>query len=78
MAISKIRHLFPVVRTSTGCLGATPEIQIASESGVDVRSLSQYGAEEEVLFSPGTKFKVTNRVIDPNNRHHVIVLKEIK
>lgn len=58
-------------------LGNT-EIQIFSENGVDVRSLSQYDEEEEVLFSPGTKFKVTSRIIDPKNKQHVIVLREIK
>lgn len=54
------------------------EIQIFSENGVEVRSLSQYDEEEEVLFSPGTKFKVNSRIIDPKNKQHVIILREIK
>ena len=61
-----------------GVFPGNTEIQIFSENGVDMRPLSQYNEEEEVLFSPGTKFKVTNRITDPKNKHHVIVLKEIK
>ncbi|MBP1206141.1 putative Zn-binding protein involved in type VI secretion [Duganella sp. 1411] len=61
-----------------GVFSGNTEIQIFSENGVDVRSLSQYGNEKEVLFSPGTKFKVTSRIIDPKNKHHVIVLREIE
>ena len=61
-----------------GVFPGNTEIQIFSENGVDVRSLSQYNEEEEVLFSPGTKFKVINRIIDPKNKQHVIVLREIK
>jgi hypothetical protein len=61
-----------------GIFPGNTEIRIFSKTGVNVRSISEYENEEEVIFSPNTRFKVVARTIDPTNKRHLIVLEEIK
>lgn len=61
-----------------GIFPGNTEIRIFSKTGVDVRSISEYEQEEEVIFPPDTRFKVVSRTIDPTNKQHLIVLEEIK
>lgn len=61
-----------------GVFPGNTEIQITSRTGVDIKSLSRYELEEEVLFPPNTKFKIIARSIDPANKNHLIVLEEIQ
>lgn len=61
-----------------GVFPGNTEIQITSRTGVDIKSLSRYELEEEVLFPPNTKFKIIARTIDPANKNHLIVLEEIQ
>ena len=61
-----------------GIFQGNTEIQIFSKTGVDVRSISEYEYEDEVIFAPDTRFKVISRTIDPTNKRHLIVLEEIK
>jgi len=61
-----------------GVFPGNTQIQITSRTGVNVKSLSSYALEEEVLFPPNTKFKIVARTIDPANNKHRIVLEEIQ
>ena len=61
-----------------GVFPGNTQIQITSRTGVNVKSLSSYALEEEVLFPPNTKFKIVARTIDPTNNKHLIVLEEIQ
>lgn len=61
-----------------GVFPGNTQIQIVSKTGVNIKPLSHYQLEEEILFPPNTKFKVVGRTIDPANRRHIIVLEEIK
>ncbi|HEY9835496.1 MAG TPA: ADP-ribosyltransferase domain-containing protein [Vampirovibrionales bacterium] len=50
--------------------------RIKSKSGVRLDDLSKYPKEEEVLFSPGTKFKV-NKVSKDSEKGYEIELEEV-
>ncbi|GMV42308.1 MAG: hypothetical protein AMXMBFR64_40240 [Myxococcales bacterium] len=49
---------------------------IQSKTGSDVSSLSLYKNEQEVLFSPGTKFKVLKVDVDPGTGFTTIYMTE--
>ena len=61
-----------------GVFPGNTEIQITGTTGVDIKTLSRYELEKEVLFPPNTRFTIKSRTIDPENMNHVIVLEEIK
>lgn len=48
--------------------GGNAFITITGRSGVDVQQLSYFGAEAEILFRPGTSFRVVNAVWDDGRR----------
>jgi|GEM_PF-2525548 len=84
----QIHQLFPdegvhtdkaFVSTSTSAKPGfgNAQIDIQSKKGVDVSSLSEYRGEEEVLFKPGTSFKVDSKYYDSEAGGWVIKLSEI-
>jgi len=60
-----------------GEFSGNTKIEIKSSRGVDVRSVSRHPTEEEVLFPPGTKFKVISRETDSKNGTFLIKIEEI-
>jgi SPP1 gp7 family putative phage head morphogenesis protein len=65
------------VSTSTASgFGGNIRMKFLSKTGVDVSKLSHYPSEAEVLFAPGTKFKVT-RVEKASEMHYTITMEEV-
>ena len=57
-------------------LAASYILEIRGKSGVSIRGISTFPEEEEILFTPGTLFKVVKVDETHPGRFHV-VLKEI-
>jgi uncharacterized Zn-binding protein involved in type VI secretion len=68
---------FVSTSTSTKPGFGNSQINIQSKKGVDVSSLSEYRGEEEVLFKPGTSFKVDSKSYDSEAGGWIINLIEI-
>jgi hypothetical protein len=47
-----------------------------STSGRDISSFSMFPGEQEILFPPGTKFYVVDKVVDPVTGTTVIEMVE--
>lgn len=63
--------------TSTGSgFGGRIRFKIKSKNGTSVRELSQFSGENEVLFPPGSKFRIDEVVVNPN-RTTVVTMTEI-
>ena len=63
-----------------GGFGGNIELRVMSKTGVDVSQVSFYKRENEVLFAPGTKFKVTKVQGPGDGGHgakHVIYMDEV-
>jgi hypothetical protein len=52
------------------------EFQIMSTSGRDISSFSMFPGEQEILFPPGTKFYVVDKVVDPVTGTTIIEMVE--
>ena len=50
---------------------------IQSRSGRDVSSFSDYKSEKEILFGPGTRFRVTAVDVDSGTGRKIIHMMEL-
>jgi hypothetical protein len=57
--------------------GGKQRISILSKTGRDISEFSNSKAESEVLFHPGSKFKVLERKLNPGDVRETIVLEEV-
>jgi hypothetical protein len=60
-----------------GVFSGNTRFEVFSRNGVSIERLSQYGHEAEVLFSPGSHFRILSVVTDPSTGKTIIRLAEI-
>jgi len=69
-------HGFLSTSTSTG-FGGRIRFRIKSKTGVEVRQLSNFPGENEVLFMPGVKFRIDKVTVDEVKRQTLVEMTEI-
>lgn len=69
-------HGFLSTSTSSG-FGGRIRFKIKSETGISVRTLSNFPGENEVLFMPGVKFRIDKVTVDEAKRNTLVEMTEI-
>jgi uncharacterized Zn-binding protein involved in type VI secretion len=85
---SEIANLFPDngVFTDKGFMSTTTEVNgvfpgntriiVDQRAGVNIKEISEFPNESEILFKPGSSFDVVSKTIDPHTGKTIIHLKE--